>query len=286
MAFNLKKFSEDEGHRRDRIQQKIVDFFHEMSPVDSNAYLSPDAKKVTLSLGDSLSDEYDKYTDALRDELKDEDVEVEECDECGCPEKYQPYSGIDGFSRRSILSFVCTACGHECLKPASECPACTARFFRVARREVPIIQNPQKNPYRDKSQFVDNSDGYQFTTPGGQGDISGSGFGENSRPDQTGHDELMEQHGEEREKEGTGLPTDQDAFDPYASRDPDSGIYDQPASPALTDDDSPLNPINNPNEPKHVGPFNMPHNSRVPSIYNAWKGRSVYDRIINKTKGN
>jgi hypothetical protein len=184
------------------------------------------------------------------------------------------------------LSFTCTRCLANCELPqARERCACGSSLYKVARREVPLINNQQSNVYRDKKSVIDSSDGNKMTTPGGEGDISGSGLGQNSRSDSTGQDVVGDQHNDETMSQNHVLPQDQDAFDPYADPSPDSGQYSVPGSENSMDDNSPLNPRNKMYEPKHTGPFNMPHNSRVPSIYNAMKGRNVYDRIKQRVKG-
>lgn len=176
--------------------------------------------------------------------------------------------------------FICDKCGFCCGHKEAKvgCSSCKNTMFIVARKDIPLMVNPQKDPYR---QHDNQEDGYKLTTPGSEGDASGSGFGSNSRADRDGVDELSNLRGEEKNNGGQNmLPTDWDTFGDRGTLDPDNRVnHSEPVSPALTDDNSPLNPINY-KEPRHIGPFNMPHEK--PSAYNRWKSQSVYDRISNR----
>lgn len=179
--------------------------------------------------------------------------------------------GFRSAASSADLLFICQVCGESCdFKTARNgCSSgCARRLFRVARSNFPLIENPQHDPYRKRDT---QEDGYQFTTQGGDGTISGNALGQNRERD--GIEQSVTQFPDENVSVNDNLPSDQDAFDASASPEPDGGQYPIPQSPALTDSDSPLNPINY-KEPRHTGPHNMPHGK-----YNGAKEDSVFDRV-------
>lgn len=170
------------------------------------------------------------------------------------------------------LLFICQVCGTRCDHKTAQSgcsKGCARGLFRVARTTgFTLTENPQKDPYRKRDT---QEDGYQFTTPGGDGTISGNAFGQDR--ERSALEGAATAFPDEDVSVNNNLPSDQDAFDASATPEPDGGQYPVPQSPALTDGESPLNPINY-REPKHIGPHNMPHGA-----YNGAKEESVFDRV-------
>lgn len=282
MGFNLHKFASEEQDKKLEIQRKIMQFLNKERPTDSNIYLAPDGKEVLFSIGGECG-RHKSLSERLQRHLGKR-IKVKHCDKCECPKNWEPALGIRGFGRRTAvinaLAFSCEACGQGCSQDQARngCPHCRCSIFRVARHgNDPLIKEPQRDPYR---QHDTQEDGYKMTTPGGEGDISGSSFGQDSRRDMEGTDFIGKIKHEETNMVNHQLPQDQDAFDVSATPEPDMGAYQStPSSPALTDDDSPLNPRNY-KENRPVGVYNMPR------PFNAWKGQDVFDRIRHRMKGN
>jgi hypothetical protein len=279
-AFNLKKFAFEEQERKLRVQKKIMEFLLKERMIDTNVFVSPNAKEVILSIGDDRKSRYSEWTTKLR-KLLGTKIKVEQCKKCKKPTNWVAALGPGGFGRRSVLltemAYACVGCGRDCDEVEAKlgCSVCHNTLFKVARRELPLIQNPQKDPYRPHDS---QEDGYKMTTPLGEGDISGSGLGSNSRRDMAGYDEVGQLHGDETQMVNNQLPQDQDAFDISANPEPDGGSYGTPSSPALTDDDSPFDPSRH-KEPRHIGIHNMPQ------PYNSWRDQDVFEKIRNRVKG-
>jgi hypothetical protein len=172
------------------------------------------------------------------------------------------------------LVFTCTGCGRcgSAIDASTACPSCSNRTFRVARTgNLPTFLEQPKDPYKRDTE----EEGPNMTQVGGDNDpVSSSGFGQNSRMDQDGHDEISVIRHDGIETPQNRLPGDHDGLrDDLADPHGDDPIQ----SPAFTADESPFNPINY-KEPKSIGPFNMHKFTRPP------RSESVFDRIRRERK--
>ena len=175
---------------------------------------------------------------------------------------------------KNDLLFICNQCGRcgRYAQVATACPSCSNTTFRVARTgRNPTFEDQLHDPYnRDVEE-----DGPNMTQIGGNNDpISSSGFGQNSRGDQNGNDEISVIRHDDIQAPANNLPGDHDGL----KDDVDVREGDPLQSPAFSADNSPFNTINNKREPLHIGPFNM-HKSPASLL-----APSVYERVRRKRR--
>lgn len=155
------------------------------------------------------------------------------------------------------LVYICTECGLCLHRTAADagCSNCSSRLFRVASATQPYGQLPYRTTPKDPYNRDPEEDGYQFTTPMGEGDMSNAALGNGANSGSVG---LLHEPGDPFDRNTTGGNSDN-----------------------LMYEDEPLNKMRQKEQsPKHIGPFNMPHPS-----FNALRDQNdLFERVRKRRK--
>jgi hypothetical protein len=73
------------------------------------------------------------------------------------------------------LVFICAKCKFCTPKETDGCEICSNHLFRVAYKNLPLIESPLNDPYRTHDT---EEDGYKLNTPYGEGQMSNSALGD------------------------------------------------------------------------------------------------------------